>query len=125
MLFENKNLLIVDDEEDLRDALVFDFKRMGFRVFTAENGTKGFDLFKKENIHLVLSDVRMAGGDGIELLKNIKAFRPEVPVILCTGFAEISDEEAKGLGAFEVVYKPFERKKLKEIVSSSLEEKIS
>lgn len=115
-----KSILIVDDEEDLRDALAFDFKRQGFNVFLAENGKVAYQIIQKENVSVVLSDVRMAGGDGIELLKNIKTTHPGIPVVLSTGFAEIGIDEAYELGASAVILKPFERQLLKETVHKAL-----
>ncbi len=116
----SKKILIVDDEEDLRDALAFDFKRQGFEVFLAHNGTVAYEMFLKNPTDIVLSDVRMAGGDGVELLKNIKNSHPEVPLVLSTGFAEIGIDEAYSIGAHSVVLKPFERKYLKEVINNAL-----
>lgn len=115
-----KTILIVDDEEDLRDALCFDFKRQGYNVLQAENGRVAYQLVKDNPVAIVLSDVRMAGGDGVELLKNIKETHPEIPLILSTGFAEIGIDEAYAMGAAAVILKPFERKFLKELVQKNL-----
>ncbi len=115
-----KTILIVDDEEDLRDALAFDFKRQGFEVLLAENGRKAYSILEKNPISIILSDVRMAGGDGVELLINTKRSHIHVPVVLSTGFAEIGIDEAYALGAEAVIFKPFERKYLKEVVNNSL-----
>lgn len=122
-----KTILIVDDEEDLRDALAFDFKRQGFDVLLAENGQVAYKIIQTKPVTVVLSDVRMAGGDGVELLRNIKNSHSEIPVVLSTGFAEIGIDEAYNIGAHAVLFKPFERKALKEIVQSamqSFEEKV-
>lgn len=115
-----KTILIVDDEEDLRDALAFDFKRQGFNVIQAENGKVAYQIVQNQPVSVVLSDVRMAGGDGVELLKNIKTTHPQIPVVLSTGFAEIGVDEAYEIGAMAVILKPFERKVLKEIINKIL-----
>lgn len=123
-----KTILIVDDEEDLRDALAFDFKRQGFDVLLAENGQVAYKIIQSKPVTIVLSDVRMAGGDGVELLRNIKSSHSEIPVVLSTGFAEIGIDEAYNIGAHSVLFKPFERKALKETVQvamQSFEEKIN
>lgn len=123
-----KTILIVDDEEDLRDALAFDFKRQGFDVLLAENGQVAYKIIQSKPVTIVLSDVRMAGGDGVELLRNIKSSHSEIPVVLSTGFAEIGIDEAYNIGAHSVLFKPFERKALKETVQAamqSFEEKIN
>lgn len=122
-----KTILIVDDEEDLRDALAFDFKRQGFDVLLAENGQVAYKIIQSKPVSIVLSDVRMAGGDGVELLRNIKSSHSQIPVVLSTGFAEIGIDEAYNIGAHSVLFKPFERKALKETVQAamqSFEEKI-
>ncbi len=115
-----RTILIVDDEEDLRDALCFDFRRQGYNVLLAENGRVAYQMIKSNPVALVLSDVRMAGGDGVELLKNLKDTHPQIPLILSTGFAEIGIDEAYALGASAVLLKPFERKILKETVQKTL-----
>lgn len=115
-----KTILIVDDEEDLRDAIAFDFKRQGFNVVQAENGKVAYQIVQNQPVTMVFSDVRMAGGDGVELLKNIKQTHPQIPVVLSTGFAEIGVDEAYDMGAMAVILKPFERKLLKEIVNKIL-----
>ena len=65
-------ILIVDDEIDLRDSIAFDYKRKGFNVLVASSGNEAFEIVKKNKVNVVLSDVRMPDGDGIELLYNIK-----------------------------------------------------
>lgn len=106
-------LLVVDDEEQLRKFLVFDFMRQGFKVGEAGSGTQALEILSGENFDLVLSDVRMAGGDGIQLLKEIKNKNHEHPVVmLITAFADISLEDAYDLGADAVFSKPFDRKML-------------
>ncbi len=106
-------ILIVDDEVALRDALVFDFKRKGFTVFEAGSGSQAYEIVQREKIDVVLTDVRMAGGDGIELLDRIKARNATLPVVMfITGFADISLEDAYEKGADAVLPKPFDRKVL-------------
>ncbi len=106
-------ILVVDDEEALRKAIIFDFKRKGFHVFEAGNGKDAFEIVKKEKIDVVLSDVRMPGGDGIELLEKIKGLSSNIPVVmLITGFADITLEDAYDKGANAMFPKPFDRKVL-------------
>ncbi|MGE3973537.1 MAG: response regulator [Bdellovibrionales bacterium] len=117
-------ILIVDDEADLRKAIVFDFKKRGFVVKEAENGKVAFEIIKNENIDLVLTDVRMPDGDGVELLENIKARNSDLPVVIfITGFADITLEEAYDKGVDAVFAKPFDRKALLNAVIRALSEK--
>lgn len=106
-------LLIVDDEAPLRKALVFDFKRKGFRVLEADNGKNAFELIKSQKIDVILTDVRMPNGDGVELLDKVKALNPELPVVMfITGYSDISIEDAHDKGADAIFTKPFDRKAL-------------
>lgn len=118
---KKNTILIVDDDENLRKTLVFDFMSRGFNTLEAANGTTAFEIAKTHKVDLVLSDVRMPGGGGIELLNRLKSVDPNFPVvILVTGFADIDPEEAYDKGADAVFAKPFERKKLVEAVHNAL-----
>lgn len=106
-------ILIVDDEVDLREAIAFDFRRKKFNVLLASGGHEAFKMMESQHIDVVLSDVRMPNGDGIELLDRIKAsdaFRPVV--MLITGFTDLSLEMAYDKGVDAVFSKPFDRKLL-------------
>lgn len=118
---QEKNILIVDDDETLRDTLVFDFKRKGFNVFSAENGNRALEIVRSTQIHLVLSDIRMPGGDGISLLETLRKIDPNIPVVIfLTGFAEITEEDCIKKGAKKVIPKPFDRKQLFSSVMEAL-----
>ncbi|MBY0470253.1 response regulator [bacterium] len=118
---QEKNILIVDDDETLRDTLVFDFKRKGFNVYSAENGSKALEIVRSAQIHLVLSDIRMPGGDGISLLETLRKIDPNIPVVIfLTGFAEITEEDCIKKGAKKVIPKPFDRKQLFSSVMEAL-----
>lgn len=115
-------ILIVDDEPDLREAIAFDFRRSDFHVLTAGSGTEAFRILEEHQIDVVLSDVAMASGGGIELLEKIKARDPFQPVVmLITGFADITLQEAYEKGADAVFPKPFDRKLLMQAVVSALQ----
>ena len=114
-------ILVVDDEVALRDAIAFDFKRKGFQVLVAASGSEAFKIIQTREVDVVLSDVRMPGGDGMELLKNIKSLNPETPVVMfITGFADMTLEEAYDEGAVAVFSKPFDRKELHSTVQKSV-----
>lgn len=114
-------VLIVDDEASLRNALVFDFKRRGFTVLDAENGTQALEIVEKNKLDLVLTDIRMPNGNGVELLDAIKARNPDLPIVMfITGFADLTLEDAYDKGADAVFAKPFDRKLLLETVSKVL-----
>lgn len=110
---KNFTILVVDDETSLREALVFDFNRRGFTVLEASNGRAAFEQVKKSQIDVVLTDVRMPDGDGVELLENVKALYPELPVVMfITGYADISVQESYSKGAEAIFSKPFDRNAL-------------
>ncbi len=106
--FAGKTLLVVEDEADLREPLVMIFEELGCKVFEASNGVEGFQIACRESLDLVISDIRMPGGDGIELLKNIKGRGGSTPIILITGFSPLSAQETAALGAAAILAKPFE-----------------
>jgi len=114
-------LLIVDDEPDFRQALEFSFKRLGYQVFSAANGRDAFNLIQSNPIDVVISDIRMPGGDGVELLDRTKALRPDMPVVLLvTGFADLTTEEAHNKGAEALFSKPFNTKVIQEAIGRLL-----
>ncbi|MBU1163272.1 MAG: response regulator [Proteobacteria bacterium] len=78
-------LLLIDDEEPIRVALARSLRSDGYEVLTAENGEKGIEVFKKESPSIVLTDIKMPGMDGIEVLKRIKEISPGTEVIVITG----------------------------------------
>ena len=70
-VLKGKRLLIVDDEPDLREMLEFEFEMSGASVETAMNGRDALEKFKHQAFDLIISDIRMPGGDGVELIKNL------------------------------------------------------
>src|SRR5258708_2581984 len=121
---KDHTLLIVDDEVDLREVLTYSLQRVGFKVLEAANGKEAFDIIKKQKIDLVVSDIQMPGGNGIELLDNIRANHHELPVLLfLTGFADISVEEAYNKGAEALFSKPFDFRIVLRTILQALEPK--
>ena len=114
-------ILVVDDEEDLREAIAFDFERKGYQVFQAENGKIAFELVKSQAIDVIITDVRMPVADGVQLLKWVKDLNRSLPVVMfITGFADLSLEDAYNEGADAVFAKPFDRKALSHAVEKAL-----
>jgi CheY-like chemotaxis protein len=114
-------VLVVDDEKLLCTAIANDFKRKGYKILCANNGHDAFELVKTQSVDLIISDVRMPGGDGIELLNNVKNFNYELPVVMfITGFADMTLEQAYNMGADAVFAKPFNRKALMDAAGNAL-----
>ena len=85
----SKKILLVDDEEGIRKVLSIFLADMGYRVFTAANGEEALQIFKTESPPIVLTDIKMPGMDGIELLRKIKNLNPDVEVIMITGHGDM------------------------------------
>ncbi|HEV2233026.1 MAG TPA: response regulator, partial [Terriglobia bacterium] len=101
-------VLIVDDEQTARDLCVEILHRMGFQTETAESGARALEVMEREPVDIVLTDVRMPGRSGIELLKIIRQKYPETDVVMMTGFGTIqASVEAIKLGAYDYLTKPF------------------
>ena len=85
---DNK-LLLVDDEEGIRKVLGIALSDAGYTVFTAKDGEEALDIFRKEIPPIVLTDIKMPGMDGIELLQKIKQENPDTEVIMITGHGDM------------------------------------
>ena len=84
-----KNLLLVDDDASLRRVLQHHLSEAGYSVLIAKDGTEAFNLYTENSIDLVITDVRMAGMDGTELLKRIRTINDEAVVIVITAHGTI------------------------------------
>jgi len=103
----DKKLLLVDDEEGIRKVLSISLSDNGYQVFTAENGEQALEIFQREAPPIVLTDIKMPGMDGIELLQKIKHQNPDTEVIMITGHGDM-DLAIKSLKyqAIDFVTKP-------------------
>jgi len=120
--WQKLKVLIAEDEEDLRNTIVMVFQRKGAQVFSACNGYEALEILNKEEINIVVSDVRMPKCDGVELLKTIRATHPDVPVVfLATGFADITEKLAKEYGAEDLIQKPFSISMLFSVIEKAVE----
>lgn len=119
MEIKNKNILIVDDEADIREIFSYEFKHMNAKIFEAENGKIAFKLFKENSIDLIISDIRMPGGSGIDLIKDVVRLNPEFKrIILLSGYADITSDEAVKLGAKALLQKPFDLDDILKLIES-------
>lgn len=101
-------VLIVDDEAIVREALADWLKDIGYQVFTAENGHKALEVIEKEKPGIMIADLVMPGMDGIELMKRAKAQQPNIEVIIITAYASIPTAiTAMKEGAYDYIEKPF------------------
>ena len=115
------DVLVVDDEEDIRELLEFSLLRMGLTSHSAECVTEARELLDTHQYRLCLTDMRLPDGDGLELVEWIQSRHPNIPVAIITAFGSIETAiRALKLGAFDFVTKPLELKALKALVSHAL-----
>lgn len=108
-----KNVYVIDDDEAMRDSLEFLLGAAGFKVQVFESATRFLEAFPGIAFGCVVSDVRMADIDGMELLKRIKGQDKTFPVVMMTGHGDIRlAVEAMKLGAMDFLEKPFEDERL-------------
>ncbi|MDR9500439.1 MAG: sigma-54 dependent transcriptional regulator [Desulfurivibrionaceae bacterium] len=113
----NNKILIVDDDQDVRISLFETLSLGQFQVMAAENVTMALEMVAGEQPDLVLTDLKMADGSGLDLLKKLKVQIPELPVILVTGHASVDTAvEAMRLGAEDYILKPFQQQAVLEMV---------
>ncbi|MCX8086997.1 MAG: sigma-54 dependent transcriptional regulator [Rhodocyclaceae bacterium] len=103
------NILVVEDDDALRDALIITLEAAGMRAQGAASGPQALELVERETFQMVVSDLRMSPMDGLELLAELRARRPGLPVLLMTAFGDVDKAVAamKG-GACDFMLKPFE-----------------
>jgi len=119
---EPVQILIIDDEEAMRDSMSLVLKKEGYRVRQAADGKDGLSLFNQETFHVVFLDLKLPGVKGLQILSQIKESSPETPVIIITGYSSIeSAVEAIKLGAFDYMAKPFSPEELRIITKKAIE----
>ncbi len=108
MELKGKTVLVVDDEIDLCEIIATELRVFGASPLSAQSVDHALKIIASQKIDLVISDIRMPGASGIELLNVIRRTRVDLPVVLITGYADISVAEALAWGAEAVVNKPFD-----------------
>ncbi len=122
MLRPMARILVVDDNETMREGIAHTVKRLGHEVDTAASGQAGLDSFKRRPADFVICDLKMEGLDGIGVLEGIRAVDPDALLMIVTGFGTIETAvQAMKLGAFDFITKPFPPEVLRLKVKSALE----
>ncbi len=119
-----KNILIIDDNEEVLDT----FKRLlldeGYRVSTANNGTSGVVLFLRQSFDLVITDLNMQGMDGLDVIRRINNII-KVPIILMSSdYLPVEPDEARFMGVNAVISKTIDDYDLCELVKYCMEDKV-
>ena len=100
-------MLIVDDDTMVMDILAFEMQDLGFEVTVAYDGKEGLEHFKKGSFDVVLTDYKMPNMDGLEMVKNILAIDPNIPIVMLSGFFDSEvEEKAQSLGVLALIEKP-------------------
>lgn len=119
-----KVILLVEDEPDLKELLATELELNGVKVLTSSGGREAFEIFQKNKIDLIVSDLRMNKGGGLDLLKNVRELESsapmKVPFILMSGFSEFDEAEAIQRGAQHLFHKPFSLTAFADVVKKML-----
>ena len=114
-------ILVIDDESGIRHALGQLLEYEGYEVHTAGGGSEGLALYEKVKPHLVFLDVKMAGIDGLEVLKRLRALDPVATVVMISGHATIQTAvEATQLGAYDILEKPLDTDRVLVLLRNAL-----
>ena len=114
-----KTVLVVDDEVEIREMLVRTFQRRGYHVIEADGGNAAMDILTRERVDLIISDVNMPDGDGVELLNRVRnASGLDLPILFITGAYTLTEEAALKRGAQGFFTKPLSFRKLAERVTA-------
>ncbi len=125
MLPEKKQVLIVDDELNLRKVLSAQLSRDGYDVLTAEDGEQGLKLLSENHIDVVITDLKMPKVDGMSLLRRALLEQPGLPIVMITAHGTVDTAvEALKLGAFDYLTKPFDWDEVRQIVAKALKTRL-
>ena len=106
-------ILVVDDEPGLRAVLSSTIKSLGHTVLTAENGNQAIETVKSANPDAIFLDIRLPDMDGLQILEEVKKINPGIPVIMCSGFADVESAiNTVKMGAFDYISKPFRKERI-------------
>ena len=118
------NILVVEDQKNMRESLVIAFKRAGYHVDSVENGEKAVKLQKDHFYDLVMVDLKMEDMDGLEVLSHVKDINPSTEVVVMTAFGTIDSAiQAMRKGAYDYVTKPFQLSEILSVTERALEKK--
>ena len=118
----DRTLLVADDDPGLRESLERALSREGYRVILASDGQAALERLQAGGIDLIVTDLKMPGLTGLELLRAAKAIAPDIDVILLTAFGTV-EEAVKAMkdGAYDFLTKPFRREQLLKLIDKALE----
>ncbi len=119
---KKKSILIVDDEKATRDGLKLSFKSSGYNIYLAENSEKAIQILQSNDIDVMLTDLRMPGMDGLELMKFSKKISPKTQTIMMTAYGTVENAvEAMKQGAFNYLQKPLNLSEVEMLVKQAIQ----
>ncbi len=122
-VWSGKVLLIVEDEDHNYTYIHEILKRTRVKIIRAETGEEAISLFKKNNVDIVLMDIKLPDVDGLTTTRTLKKLRPDVPVIAQTAYAMIQERDrCLRAGCDDYISKPFDPEKLIQIVGHHIEQ---
>lgn len=122
---EHKNkILVVEDEKNMREILKILLEGEGYDISAAKDAAEGINLLDREIFDLIITDVRMPGGNGLQILEKAQEISPETLVIIITAFGTIESAiEAMKHGAYDYIHKPFKIDEIRLVVKNALEKR--
>ena len=116
---EQKTVLFVDDEEMLLEVGSLMLQRLGYNVLTTSKGQEAIEIFKKNEVALVILDMRMPGMNGDEVCRQLKKIKPKVKIILASGYVKFySEDYLVDIGFDDIIDKPFTIEHLSEKIQN-------
>ncbi|MCK4666666.1 sigma-54-dependent Fis family transcriptional regulator [Candidatus Dependentiae bacterium] len=116
-----EKILIIEDEKKMREVLKIYLEKKNYEVFLAENGVRGIELVKSQDLSCVVTDLKMPKMNGIEVLKTIKTINSDLPVIIITAYGTIDTAiQSIKFGAYDYITKPFDVKELKKLINNAV-----
>src|SRR5690349_7789364 len=121
---DQAKVLVVEDDPDIRQILAVFLGDKGFNVKVADSGHRALELLGEEPVDLILSDVRMPGMTGMDLLRTVKERDPDIELVLMSAYSCVRDAvEAIQLGAADYVEKPIDFRRIERVLQATLEKR--
>jgi len=118
------NILVIDDEAAQRDVLTGYLKKKGYKIFSASSGKEGVEIAGKDPVDIILSDFKMPGLSGLEVLEQVKKINPEISFVIVTAYGTVENAvKAMRLGAFDYISKPVDLDELDLMIERIIEHK--
>jgi DNA-binding NtrC family response regulator len=117
-----KSILIVEDEDSTRDTMIDLLSEVGYEVLGAQDGVEAMEMVVEHSFNLVITDLKMPKGDGLQVLEEVKKVNPQIMVIICTGYGTVDTAvKAMRLGAYDYITKPIKTEEMKLVVQRAMD----